>query len=143
MSLDQVADPLSYDPVVAGKRVARLFEITQQLGSRATDVVTLIGDDVVVGSRMPLAKSADDEAPISRAQVESWEHVTAPAFEACLEIVRMPGDPARIDERLPVLKRCLLQPALRRRIAGECRDHDQHERKSPVRDADPVARGQE
>jgi len=66
----------------------------------------------------------------------------APALEPGLEIVRAVGDIARIDGRLSVLERRLLEPALRRRTVRERRDRSQRDRDCPARDADPVAGGQ-
>jgi hypothetical protein len=61
--------------------------------------------------------------------------MSAPTLEAGLEIARMAGDLARVDDRLPVPERRLLQSPLRLGIARQRRDHDQRERENPERDA--------
>ena len=139
MSLDQVANPLPHDPVVAGNRVASLLEIMQELGARATDVVPLIRNDVVLEVWMPLAKSPDDEAAIRRPHVESRQHLPAPSLEPRLKVVRAVGDLARIDERLSALEQRLPELALRERAVRQRDDRNQRDRDCAARDAYPVA----
>ncbi|HEV7593893.1 MAG TPA: hypothetical protein VGO33_02765 [Gemmatimonadaceae bacterium] len=63
---------------------------------------------------MPLAESPDDQAAISLTQIKSGQHMPAPTLEPGLKISRAAGNLAGIAERLPVPKRRLLEPWLRR-----------------------------
>ena len=130
MPFDQIANPLPDDPVVSWNRLARLLEVTQQLGARATDIVSFLRNLAVLKPRLPLAESSNDETPIRRSDVESRKHLPAASLEPGLEIVRSMGDVARIDERLPVLNRRFMEITLRERLGWERANRCQREREA-------------